>query len=348
MRLFFIPEKINKNIERKYLAEWVKPFYPYERLALYGLESCDIIKSQNPNDTDIFILPLTWNYYFEMNNIEFALSLIKEYTKFGKPIFTWAGGDFKLNIPSGDFFLLQNSCYSSKRRHLEYVYPSIIRDPFEYLKIESIRVLEKNSYPKIGFCGFADNSWINKVLNKAKSQIYRLNHKYNRPYIDLSVPLSGSSLRRLLINKIKNSENLEDNFIVRSSYGGQSKSNQQYKLEYWNNMLLSPYILCVRGAGNFSVRFYESLAMGRIPIFINTDSVLPFDNLINWEKHCVIIQEDEIDNLNKIILKFHNNLTHEKFYNIQYANRLLWKEMLTFNGFLRTFLKEIYLLNREQ
>ena len=67
MKLFFIPEKINKNIERKYLAEWVKPFYPYERLALYGLESCDIIKSQNPNDTDIFILPLTWNYYFEMN-----------------------------------------------------------------------------------------------------------------------------------------------------------------------------------------------------------------------------------------------------------------------------------------
>jgi len=113
-------------------------------------------------------------------------------------------------------------------------------------------------------------------------------------------------------------------------------------------MLLSPYILCVRGAGNFSVRFYESLAMGRIPIFINTDSVLPFDNLINWEKHCVIIQEAEIENLDKIVLEFHNNLTHEKFYNTQYANRLLWKEMLTFDGFLRTFLKEIHLLNRKQ
>ena len=58
--------------------------------------------------------------------------------------------------------------------------------------------------------------------------------------------------------------------------------------------------------------------------------------------------EDEIDKLDEIILEFHNNLTHENFYNTQYANRLLWEEMLTFGGFLRTFLKEICLLNREQ
>ena len=35
-------------------------------------------------------------------------------------------------------------------------------------------------------------------------------------------------------------------------------------------MLASPYILCVRGAGNYSARFYEALALGRIPVLVNT------------------------------------------------------------------------------
>ena len=34
--------------------------------------------------------------------------------------------------------------------------------------------------------------------------------------------------------------------------------------------------VCMRGAGNFSYRLYETMMMGRIPIIINSDQVFPF------------------------------------------------------------------------
>ena len=32
-------------------------------------------------------------------------------------------------------------------------------------------------------------------------------------------------------------------------------SKEKYKFEYWENILLAPFTICVRGNGNFSVRF---------------------------------------------------------------------------------------------
>ena len=66
-------------------------------------------------------------------------------------------------------------------------------------------------------------------------------------------------------------------------------------MEFYENMVSSDYIVCVRGGGNFSVRLYETLAMGRIPIFINTDCLLPLNKSIDWKKHVVWIEREDID-----------------------------------------------------
>ena len=63
------------------------------------------------------------------------------------------------------------------------------------------------------------------------------------------------------------------NFIYRKKYRAGAKSQkdlQSTTLEYYENLLDSDYILCIRGAGNFSIRLYETLMVGRIPIFVNT------------------------------------------------------------------------------
>lgn len=40
------------------------------------------------------------------------------------------------------------------------------------------------------------------------------------------------------------------------------------------------FILSVKGDGSFFCRFYEALSLGRIPFFIDTDCILPFENMI--------------------------------------------------------------------
>ena len=52
------------------------------------------------------------------------------------------------------------------------------------------------------------------------------------------------------------------------------QTKNRFSSKYTNDNL---YGLCVRGFGNFSFRLGETLMMGRIPILIDTECILPFD-----------------------------------------------------------------------
>ena len=70
---------------------------------------------------------------------------------------------------------------------------------------------------------------------------------------------------------------------MRSTFAvGSLGLNKQLRFEFIRNILSSDYTLCFRGSGNYSLRFYETLCLGRIPLFINTDCKLPFEDEINW------------------------------------------------------------------
>ena len=101
-------------------------------------------------------------------------------------------------------------------------------------------------------------------------------------------------------------------------------------------MNVSPYTFCMRGMGNFSVRFYETLAMGRIPVLIDTDCKLPFSEKINWNNHCLIIDKNDVTNISSCLLHFHQSFETERFKQIQESNRLLWETYFTkYNFFIK-------------
>ena len=100
----------------------------------------------------------------------------------------------------------------------------------------------------------------------------------------------------------------------------------------------SDYVVCVRGAGNFSIRFYEALAMGRIPVFINTDCALPFDDELDWKKHVVWVEFKERHKVAEKVANFHRAISEKDFIDLQLANRKLWEERLTLGGFFKEFI----------
>jgi hypothetical protein len=102
----------------------------------------------------------------------------------------------------------------------------------------------------------------------------------------------------------------------------------------------------MRGGGNFSVRFFETLAMGRIPILINTDCRLPFHQIIDWKSHCLIVNENEVKDLSQKILEFHNQFTNKELIKMQQSNRLLWEKYFTKEGFFLNFEKELQKHNK--
>ena len=87
-------------------------------------------------------------------------------------------------------------------------------------------------------------------------------------------------------------------------------------------------MLCLRGAGNCSDRFYETLAMGSVPLFVNTDSQLPFDDAIDWRRHVVWVEQEELPQIGEKLAEFHSSLSEEQFLQLQQDNRKLWEDYL--------------------
>ena len=94
--------------------------------------------------------------------------------------------------------------------------------------------------------------------------------------------------------------------------------------EYESSLGNSDYVLCPRGFGNTSIRFYESLSAGRIPILVDSGCKNPKItnddfwrlNIVNvglfsdWTKH---ILEDWAKWLSKIIMKIGKERTVKFF-----------------------------------
>ena len=108
-------------------------------------------------------------------------------------------------------------------------------------------------------------------------------------------------------------------------------------------MIDSDYVLCVRGDGNYSIRFYETLCCGRIPVFINTDCVLPYDFEIDWKDYCIWINQNELHLIDEKIAEFHEKISDKDFIDLQHECCKLWKNWLSPEGFFTNFHKHFSL-----
>lgn len=178
---------------------------------------------------------------------------------------------------------------------------------------------------RVGFCGFVSTPW--------KRALYRLSGRRDK--------VLGLELRDRAMHALERSPEIDCRFVRRSEFWGGSvrgagfdaRLQEQVRREYVANLFEADYTLCVRGKGNWSFRFYETLSAGRIPLFINTRCVLPFEDRIDWRRHCVWVEEDEIARAPEILRDFHEALSPDEFRAREAENRMLWEEWLSPEGF---------------
>jgi hypothetical protein len=102
----------------------------------------------------------------------------------------------------------------------------------------------------------------------------------------------ASPYRKALLKTFKHSKAVRCDFIIRDKFWGGDPHNRLLIDEYYQNMERTQYILCNRGAGNFSMRFYQTMASGRIPVLVNTDMPLPFSDRIPWNE-LIVFEKNE-------------------------------------------------------
>jgi hypothetical protein len=235
----------------------------------------------------------------------------------------------------------------SRRRKRQVAQPVFFDDPAKaYPELVSYdRLAEPGARPAVGFCGQASSNIPKLAWDLLRGCVRNTAHVLGLR-LEQPQPLYPSVLLRArTLRLLRGSPLVDTRFIARSRYrAGTVKpvAWEQASREFYENMARTDYTLCLRGGGNFSKRFYETLAMGRIPVLVDTDCLLPFDSVLPWDSHIVRVPETDLDRLPQRVADDFSAAGGAGLAERKRQCRRLWEDWLSFGGFHRQLMRFMF------
>lgn len=130
---------------------------------------------------------------------------------------------------------------------------------------------------------------------------------HNKKYIASYIGRNTHPVRIELENIFKNNKN----YFVKNLKNMNSEFDIEKQKAYKKIISESYFSFAPRGFGPTSFRLYESIELGVVPVYIGEDFLLPFSEIIDWEKLCVLVKFKDLKNLDKKLYKILNS----DFYN---------------------------------
>ncbi|MBD2072863.1 exostosin family protein [Phormidium sp. FACHB-592] len=325
----------------KHLAEdgaysWMKFHEPYMQIAQ------DLFEMTSLEEADFAIMPDDWRtvvgevWYANVNHEakELYLQFAEKVQQAGKPLIIFFGSDRSDEaVCIENTYIFRHSYYRSRQQPKNFVWPSFCEDLVEHYLNGSLPIREKSNKPVIGFSGCIKSKSVTNQLKKLAYYGHMLLHHQRLGF----PPIQGHILRSKLLALFEHSPLVATNFDVYDRMVFLTEKNMEtrhkHRTEFVENIVNSDYVICPRGAGNYSNRLFETLCCGRIPILINTDCALPYDFALDWKKYCVWVEESEVSQIAKKVSQFHQRLSPEEFIELQQQCRKMWKEWLSSEGF---------------
>lgn len=281
-----------------------------EQLLYFGLVDQKTINSNNTfkdfNKDDI----LNIIEYTDVENCDFIYyphkihkntnidNLIELSEKYNKKILLFYNDDNETIFNFKNSILFRTSMLRSNKPKNYFSVPAFCND---LKKEENFFLRKKEIIPTIGFCG-------------------AITHPF----------------RKIMIDKINKTE-LNKNLLIRDNFWGGNIWGSQVRSEYIQNTLNSDIVICLRGAGNFSYRFYETICLGRIPLVVDTDLVFPFDDFVGYENFTIKLSVNNINDIEHEIMSFWNKI--ESYESLQKNIIDFWNQNLSPIGFIKNLNK---------
>ncbi len=303
------------------------------RFDRYAEVGSSFIRLSSLADSDVGVFPQNWESAGEQ-----AVGLAERFAAVcsdaGKRPVIFHGADSTEPLPV-DAVVFSTSLLRSQRRSSEFAMPAWSEDFLANRFDGELSLRRKRARPVVGFCG-------NPMADRpARTFRGRIRGRLGCPKPGFRQGLAGDHPRTRALRAVTQDRRLDSNFVLRDGFWAGAIQDESSlgpaRTEYVQNMLASDYVLCARGIGNFSYRLYETLCMGRIPIFVDTDCVLPLGFDIDWRSHCVWVDESEIDGIGDRVLEFHESVDEREFEELQHACRRLWETHISPEGFFASF-----------
>jgi hypothetical protein len=293
-------------------TSWEQRFVDWWRIAPEQVELVPLV------DAQVAVLALDWYWVrgpswrtrADMGLLRRAKAFAEKVQAAGKPLVIFFAGDRSHEtLPVKDAFVFREGPYRSRRGPRDFAIPGFSEDLVEHFYGGELPLRPWAPTPVVGFCGLAGSrkSW----LDKCKTVAYHARMLAAQRCWDVS-PTRGENLRAKALDILARAHSLRTNILIRSAGAFFRDADPRdligVRAEYVSNLEGSDYVLCCRGSGNYSYRLYETFCMGRIPVFIDTDCVLPCEATIDWKQHCVWVEESEVGHLPEKVRDFHESL----------------------------------------
>ncbi len=296
---------------------------------------------EDPTVADYVFMP--HNYWTLLKkHPELIQEYVKEAKKYDKPLLIDAIGDKMDIINISNSVVLRYAYYKSKLKESDVIVPVFTEDLLASYKEGKLAIRDKRERPSVGFTGWASLPFFK----------YPKTHIKDLPLFILSFFTSkfnmyrkGVILRSRALKILESSKSIDTNFIYRNSFSGNTATAQKdivtLRKEFVDNIFDSDYTLCIRGDANQSTRFFETLNLGRIPFFVDTDIVLPLENIINYKEFCIYMDYRDIKSVTKVLTDFHRSVSFEKFKDMQIKARETYDKYLRMDVYTKYLMEEL-------
>jgi hypothetical protein len=246
-------------------------------------------------------------------------------------VFAHGDSDAPILLPNARIF--RTSQYGYKKKENEIMMPAYTEDLLEGRTLELRNHGEK---PIIGFCGWADyKNFQNRVGTMLKNAAIHVRSKRDPK---LSVHTKGLTLRRRALETLERSPAVATNLCIRKSHSAHAKTITmdpvQARREYIENLTNSDLALCIKGDGNYSLRFYEALSLGRMPLFLDTDCVLPLEDVIRYDDFIIRVPFQDLRRIDEVVAEKWQSLDTARFHDMQKKAREAFEKYLSVKSFL--------------
>ncbi len=294
---------------------------------------------ENTIESDVGFLPLTLNYYVKNNKLSLVDNMADLMEKNNQSLYVWVDGDLSINYYHANCIFIKYFGDSTMQLKNEIIQPGDMKKDLLYEYYGGrLKKREKSDFPVIGFDGIANYPNSKLIGTILKNSLHHASYKLLNEKIKPEPIFPFLLKRKRILAQLKKSNNLKTNFKIRSSFApGTLGRDDQARKEFITNIIDSDYTFCFRGAANYSLRFYETLCLGRIPLFINSNCILPFQDKVDWKNIICWVDEDHIDHLVEKIQDYHQSMTNHQFIERQEYCREIWENYLSKEGFLKYF-----------
>ncbi len=290
--------------------------YPFFRLQ-------PIIKTvAYASDADACLYPYPYNV--ALRHKEHFESFMKVAVASHKPIIVAALGDQSVAVDPRVAIVLRTSGYQSELSPRDIIVPPTVAD---IGTLYGVLPRRKEDIPVVGFCGYAGFEKItDRVRFLLKDSFVGIGALFSSR---VAVRRQGISYRQRSMRVLSRSRLVRTAFVTRPFFSGSAKTIGMdphiARREYIENMQQSDFVLAPKGDGNYSLRFFEALSLGRIPILIDTDVSLPGSD--EWYKDvCVRVSWRDIGQLPKKVSTWYHSLSDDEYGRRQEAARALFVE----------------------